>query len=256
MIISQGRLHLADKDPQQPQSLPIDYFFRSLAQDCGENSVAVVLSGTGSDGSRGLQDVHQAGGLVVCEDETTAKFDGMPLSAQNTGLVDLIRKAEDIPPALIEYLRDAGAQRARRKAEQTRPTEGVEAVFELLRREYDIDFSHYKPTTVRRRIERRLGIAHAQLDEYVERLREDGAELNALYKDLLIGVTKFFATPNRLSGWKRKRFPTFWNVSPGTTRFALGRGLRHGRGSLLPGDVVSRGAGKGGALQRCEDLRY
>ena len=80
-ILSGGRFHLTDKEPKEPLSLPIDHFFRSLAADAGRRAIAVVLSGSGSDGSRGIRDVHQAGGLVLCESEETAKFDGMPLSA-------------------------------------------------------------------------------------------------------------------------------------------------------------------------------
>jgi two-component system CheB/CheR fusion protein len=193
MMISEGRLHLKDKDSTQAMTLPIDHFFRSLAQDFGERAVAVVLSGTGSDGSRGIKDIHHAGGWVLCEDANTAKFDGMPLSAQETGLVDRVLAADEMPAALLEYMTSPQQARLNSKRGDVEPLAGIEAVFELLRREYDIDFSHYKPTTVSRRIERRLSLVHADdIDEYVERLHNDSDELNALYKDLLIGVTKFF----------------------------------------------------------------
>jgi len=208
MIISQGRLHLADKDPSQGLTLPIDHFFRSLAQDCGPKSIAVVLSGTGSDGSRGVKDVHEANGLIVCEDEKSAKFDGMPLSAQQTGLVDLVATAETIPAALLNYISSPDGARQLPQPADAEPLEGVEAVFDLLRREYDIDFSHYKPTTVSRRIERRLSLAHAlDLDEYVARLRDDREELNALYKDLLIGVTQFFRDTDPYQVLERQVIP-------------------------------------------------
>ena len=193
MIVSAGRLHLTDKDPKQSLTLPIDHFFRSLAQDAGDSAVAVVLSGTGSDDSRGVVDVHQAGGLVLCESGESAKFDGMPLSAQETGQVDVVLKPEEMPAAILEFFRAPRGIMSRPTPVDAEPLEGVEAVFDLLRREYDIDFSHYKPTTVSRRIERRLSLVHINtLDDYVERLRHDADELNALYKDLLIGVTKFF----------------------------------------------------------------
>ncbi len=194
MIISGGRLLLTDKDPTQGLSLPIDTFFRSLAQDAGELAIAVVLSGTGSDGSRGIREIHEAGGLVIVQSVETAKFDGMPRSAVDTGTVDAVLAPEEIPEALLKYVsqpRDVrwahvgGSDPANRDAMQT--------VIHLLREQYGIDFSNYKPNTVMRRIERRLMLNQTMdLDAYAERLSHDPNELSALYKDLLIGVTKFF----------------------------------------------------------------
>ncbi len=88
MMISDGRLLLKDKDPKQTLTMPIDHFFRTLAQDAGDRAVGIILSGTGSDGSRGIRDIHSAGGLVLCETKETAKFDGMPQAALETGIVD------------------------------------------------------------------------------------------------------------------------------------------------------------------------
>src|SRR5262249_1779334 len=95
MIVSDGKLWLSDKDPTQLLALPIDIFFRSLAQDAGDRAIAVVLSGTGSDGSRGIRDVHDAGGLVVAQSPESAKFDGMPKSALQTGVVDFTLTPEE-----------------------------------------------------------------------------------------------------------------------------------------------------------------
>ncbi len=100
MIISGGRLLLTDKDPATGLSLPIDTFFRSLAQDCGERAVGIILSGTGSDGSRGIRAIHDAGGLVIAQSEDTAKFDGMPRSAVETGVVDLVLPTVGMAKAL------------------------------------------------------------------------------------------------------------------------------------------------------------
>jgi two-component system CheB/CheR fusion protein len=190
MIISGGRLLLTDKDPDQDLSLPIDHFFRSLAQDAGRCAIAIVLSGTGSDGSRGIRDIHEAGGLVLVQDEESAKFDGMPRSAIDTGIVDRILQPEAMPTALLEHTSnrsETGPSLARTDLE------GIDLIFKLLRDEYGIDFSYYKPNTVGRRIERRQTLTHApDLESYVESLRNDSAELNALYRDLLIGVTRFF----------------------------------------------------------------
>ncbi len=194
MIISGGKLLLTDKDPDQAVSLPIDTFFRSLAQECGELSVAVVLSGTGSDGSRGIRAIHDAGGLVISQTEDSAKFDGMPRSAMETGVVDCALPPESIPAALLDYIEHPfRGDCAARAAKNVVSEEGMNAIYGLLRREYGIDFSHYKPSTVNRRIERRLQLNRSfDLDEYIEQLKADSGELNALYKDLLIGVTKFF----------------------------------------------------------------
>ncbi|HXE52740.1 MAG TPA: chemotaxis protein CheB, partial [Tepidisphaeraceae bacterium] len=195
MIISGGKLLLTDKDPQQELSLPIDHFFRSLAQDAGPRAIAIVLSGTGSDGSRGIRDIHEAGGLVLAQSEETAKFDGMPKSALDTGVVDAVLGPEEIPKAIGEYVKrhTAGVRGQEIPSSEIEAAHGVDAIFKLLRDEYGIDFSHYKPNTVARRIERRLSLNQAvDLDDYVQRLRSDPRELNSLYRDLLIGVTRFF----------------------------------------------------------------
>lgn len=194
MIISRGCLLLTDKDPKQPLTMPIDRFFRSLAQDSGEHAIGVILSGTGSDGSRGIRDIHEAGGLVICESKETAKFDGMPQAARDTGLVDQELSAEAVPAALIEYVR--GQSDGESNERGVPPQDASQLLFKLLNEECGIDFSHYKQNTVGRRIHRRLSMVGAQtLAEYVERLRRDRHELNALYKDLLIGVTRFFRDP-------------------------------------------------------------
>lgn len=192
MILSAGKLFLTDKDPSQGFALPIDRFLRSLAQDFGSRSIGVILSGTGSDGSRGIRDIHDAGGLVVAQSEESAKFDGMPRSARETGMVDLVLPAADMPDAILKLVR------LRRSPEQGSeqpivPDVGLQAIFRMLRREYGIDFSQYKPSTVTRRVERRLLLNQSlDVEQYVERLAENGPELNQLYKDLLIGVTQFF----------------------------------------------------------------
>jgi two-component system CheB/CheR fusion protein len=194
MIIANGRLLLTDKDPRQLVTLPIDHFFRSLAHELGERAIAVVLSGTGSDGSRGVRDVHEAGGLVIVQTPDSAKFDGMPNSARQTGAVDLVLPPEEIPAALLQYIKHPGAP-ARDLDQQTPtlPEQGLDAVFRLLRDGFAIDFAQYKSSTVTRRIERRLLLNRTyEIDDYVKRLREDPGELDALYKDLLIGVTRFF----------------------------------------------------------------
>ena len=193
MIISDGCLLLSDKDPNEALTLPIDHFFRSLAYDCGSRAIAVVLSGSGSDGSRGVRDVHQQGGLVMCQSPITSGFDGMPNSTMGTGVVDLVGSPVEIAEALLKLVqhpmqRGEGVPRA-----PIEPEDSVQLILREIRTQYGIDFTYYKPTTVMRRIERRLLLNHSDnLDQYVGEAIGNSEELNLLYKDLLIGVTQFF----------------------------------------------------------------
>ncbi len=191
MIIRQRRLLLNDRDPRSGLTLPIDLFLRSLAHDAGERAVAVILSGSGSDGSRGIQEVSKAGGLVFCESPDTAQFNGMPLSAMRTGKVNHILPPEELAGAVaaLQHPPDAPSAATNRTGEDR----GVDAIMRLLREEYGIDFTHYKASTVTRRIERRLALNRSiDIERYVEQLRSDPRELSSLYEDLLIGVTRFF----------------------------------------------------------------
>ncbi|MGE0869051.1 MAG: chemotaxis protein CheB [Kofleriaceae bacterium] len=191
MIIRDRHLVLTDKEPGA-FSLPIDAFFRSLALDVGPKAVAIVLSGSGSDGSRGIVDVHRAGGLVLAESAASAKFDGMPLSAAASGIVAHIQRPSD----LARLLCGLEALEVVTEAPALSEDPALDAVLRLLRDNFGIDFSLYKMTTVGRRIQRRVDLLHIQtLHDYVELLLEDPDELNKLYQDLLIGVTQFFRDP-------------------------------------------------------------
>ncbi|HMI87031.1 MAG TPA: chemotaxis protein CheB [Polyangiaceae bacterium] len=193
MIISSGRLLLSERDRDQELTLPIDVFFRSLAQDCGPRSAAVVLSGGGSDGSRSLRDVHEAGGLVIVQSVETAQFDGMPKSAIDTGLADWVLAPEAMPQVLVDCAEKGEEEDASASSDERREARGLAIVHQMLQDEFGIDFTDYKPSTVTRRIERRLALAHSQdIEEYIKRLKLDRDELDVLYRDLLIGVTRFF----------------------------------------------------------------
>ena len=197
MIISGGRLLLSERDRQQELTLPIDVFFRSLAQDCGDKAIAIVLSGGGSDGSRGIRHVREAGGLVIAQDLESAQFDGMPRAAIETDVVHHTLPPQDMPRMLLEHGRHrSGTVPGAIEDERPQPR-GLDAVYRMLETEFGIDFNHYKPSTVTRRIERRLALAQSQnIDEYLVRLRSERDELDALYRDLLIGVTRFFRDPD------------------------------------------------------------
>ncbi|RMF41281.1 MAG: response regulator [Planctomycetota bacterium] len=194
MIVSGGKLLLTEKS-KEGLTMPIDTFFRSLAQDFGSRAIGVILSGAGSDGSRGIVDIHNAGGLVIVQSEETARFSGMPRSAIATGVVDLILPPEEIAAALLRFARHPVPGDALLQANgEPVGEDSFKRLMRMLKNAHGIDFALYKPSTVMRRIQRRLMLSKSleDFDRYVERVASDPQELNALYRDLLIGVTKFF----------------------------------------------------------------
>ena len=192
MSIVDGRLRLAEETGEHPH-LPIDRFFASLAADAGKRAVAVVLSGTGADGSRGVADVKSLGGLVLAETEVTAAFSGMPDSAVASGCVDYSLAPGEMIEILQGHVRRLGG-RADSEEDEHAPARGTGRVLELLHERHAIDFTQYKPATIERRIERRVELSDnfGNVEAYIARLLEDADELDALYHDLLIGVTRFF----------------------------------------------------------------
>ena len=194
MRLAADRLLLSPK-PEHGLSLPIDIFFASMAEQYSDRALAVVLSGTGSDGSRGVAAINAGGGFVFVQDPTTAKFDGMPRSAIATGLVDVVASAEGLAARLVEHLRtprEAGQRLlgADSAAAQAQPLDGI---LERLVASSGIDFREYKSTTVLRRIERRMQVLRAaSLADYHERLAGSLDEQSLLRRELLIPVTRFF----------------------------------------------------------------
>ncbi len=206
MLIRDGRLLLSERSSDRSLIHPIDQFFTSLAAESGKHAIAVVLSGTGSDGSRGIVDVSASGGLVLAQDEATAKFDGMPMSAIATGKVDLVLPPQAIAEALVRFTQE-GISKEKLMEEDLAfsSMEGGDQIASLLNRRYGIDFSEYKPGTVGRRINRRIAMLGLDsIDGYVTRLAEDDFELSKLYEDLLIGVTKFFRDPDAFETLQRQ----------------------------------------------------
>ena len=203
MIIRDRTLRLTDKDAHA-FSLPIDQFFRSLAQDVGAQAVGIVLSGSGSDGSRGIVEIKQAGGLVMAESTASARFDGMPLSATETGVVEHTNTPRDLARILCGLPPLDPAQ-------DTEPLDDdpyLDQTLRMLRDGFGIDFSLYKTTTVARRIQRRIDMMQVgSPQDYVEMLRRDPDELDALYQDLLIGVTQFFRDPGAFELLEREVIP-------------------------------------------------
>jgi two-component system CheB/CheR fusion protein len=195
MMLSGDTLLLTERDSRLAFTLPIDHFFRSLAQEAGSRAIGVILSGTGSDGRRGIHAIHESGGSVIAQTPESCKFDGMPKSAIATGVVDAILDPEDVGAALVHHAAQTEPGTRLSFVREPAPDEegGLGAIMGLLRSEYGIDFAHYKMSTVLRRVERRIGLGHSEdVAAYAEQLRDSPAELNALYRDLLIGVTRFF----------------------------------------------------------------
>ncbi len=198
MVLQGGRLRLSTRRPSGSAGLPIDIVFESLAADLGGRAAAVVLSGTGTDGSRGVQAIKRAGGVVVVQDPATARFDGMPLSAIATGAVDDVVPPEAVGPRLV-----AGAKSRRRPpdpepggAAETVPRDAMAAIMAALEQATGVDFTHYKQSTLSRRIERRVHATHAAtIEDYAALLQGNPGEAAQLYRDLLIGVTRFFRDP-------------------------------------------------------------
>jgi two-component system CheB/CheR fusion protein len=189
--IFRGNLLLIDPAKKAPH-LPIDQFFRSLAEDRGELAIGIALSGTGSDGTLGVRAIKEAGGMVMVQDEESAKFSGMPDSAGATGLADYILPPNDMARELLKFIRHPFVTRAKGAARKVGDTK-LQKILSLIRGETGIDFTDYKQSTVVRRIERRIGVA--QLDnpkDYLQFLQQSEQEVAALGRDLLINVTRFF----------------------------------------------------------------
>ncbi len=194
MVIHGGTLFLSDQPLRHGLNLPIDVFLRALAEDQGEKAIGVILSGTGSDGTRGVRALKEEGGVVMVQDELSAKFDGMPKSAIATGLADFVLPPEKMPIELMSFInhpiisgaKDTGAIIGREE-------DALSRILGIIKKQTKVDFSYYKPNTVLRRIERRMGIAQVHtVEDYIAYTHRNPKEIMTLYKDLLIGVTKFF----------------------------------------------------------------
>lgn len=214
LTIFHRKLLLEDKKPRESNSLPVDIFLRSLADDQGEHAVAVVLSGTGSDGTRGVRAVKESGGLIMIQDEGSAKFDGMPRAAASTGLADFILPPQEMPSQLLACLRHPYAARQERQREALVEETGMTRLFSLLRAKSKVDFTYYKPSTITRRVERRIVVTQSEdLDAYVRYAGQTPAEISALYRELLIGVTNFFRDPSVWSLLREQVLPKLFTQS-------------------------------------------
>ncbi|MBM4258269.1 MAG: hypothetical protein FJ147_20535 [Deltaproteobacteria bacterium] len=209
LIVSGRKFVLHEQEARTTLHLPIDMLFQSIAQDVGDHAIGIVLSGTGSDGARGVRAIKEVGGLVIVQSEETAKFDGMPHSAVATGMADYILSPQEIPARLLDYIHHpwtfaTTAQESQLVTEE----EWLPHIFALLHKYSSIDFSQYKYSTIFRRLQRRMVINHIEtFAEYVIHLQNSPEEVSKLAEDLLISVTRFFRDREAFSVLEREVIP-------------------------------------------------
>ena len=216
MALLNGTLQLLEPSAPRGQRLPIDFFFRSLANDRGQRAIGVVLSGTGSDGTQGVRAIKGEGGMVMAQTPESTEFDGMPRSAIATGMVDYQLPLAEMPSRLIAYAKHAFGRISQPAAMETLQTEGaLKKIFVLLRAQTGHDFSQYKPSTINRRVERRMAVHQIDVVErYVRYLQQTPVEVEALFRDLLIGVTNFFRDPEAFGVLEEQVIPKLFEGRP------------------------------------------
>lgn len=190
-------------EPSEPHALrhPIDAFFRALADDQGERATGVVLSGMGADGTVGLRAIREKGGLVLVQEPGSARFDGMPRSAVESGVADIVAPAPELPERLLSFTRLARSLPHPSPPLDDTSRTALEKIIIILRRRSGNDFSDYKPSTLHRRIERRMGLhGIGEMSAYQRFLQESTQEADLLFRELLIGVTRFFRDEDE---WER-----------------------------------------------------
>jgi len=214
MSMLKDALHLFDPVESRGLRLPIDIFFRSLAEDRKEKSIGIILSGMGSDGSLGLKAIKEKNGIVLVQEPTSAKYDGMPHSAIESVIADIIAPADELPAKLITFLKLVPIETTNYEIEN-KDKSNLDKIIILLREQSGHDFSLYKKNTLFRRIERRKGIHQIdKIHNYVRFLQENPKEVEILFKELLIGVTSFFRDEAVWKKLKENILPALLNELP------------------------------------------
>jgi two-component system CheB/CheR fusion protein len=216
LALLHGVLHLMEPLAQRGLRLPIDHFLRSLAADLQGKAIGVILSGMGSDGTLGLRAIKENAGAAFVQAPASAKFDGMPRSAINAGLADVVAPAEELVTRILAFLHHLPTLSSAAPAhEQGDDIGGVAKVVLLLRERTGHDFSLYRKTTLVRRIERRMALHQLpRVGDYVRLLRENQTEARLLFQELLIGVTNFFRDPVVWDQIKREVMPALLATRP------------------------------------------
>ncbi len=214
--IEHGTLHLKKIDVTTALHMPIDIFFRSLAEDMHERAICIVLSGTGSDGTLGMKEIKAQGGLALAQEPPSAKYGGMPSSARDTGMVDFVEIPSRMPKRMTDYIWSPFHQlRKQVPEEDTLAKEDINGILRFLRSRLGHDFSSYKSSTIRRRIQRRMSI-HGIKDahDYLEYLHGNRPEVQMLFSELLISVTSFFRDPEAFGMLQAKFLPDLIQSRP------------------------------------------
>ena len=212
MSIVHQTLHLSAREESRGAHMSVDHFMRALAEQKGNRAIGVILSGSGTDGTLGMAEIQAHGGVTPAQDEASAKYDGMPRSAVAAGCVDYVLSPSGIAKELTRIARhpyvtrDSAIQSAG-GAEAPAPIAGLNTIFQILRGATGVDFTHYRQTTILRRIQRRM-VVHKidQLESYAKFLQSHPSEVSALYQDMLINVTSFFRTPRVFDALKSTVF--------------------------------------------------
>ncbi len=215
MAIFHGVLNLSVPEQARGLRLPIDAFFRSLADDQGERAICVILSGSGSDGTLGLRAIHGAGGVSFVQEPSTAKYDGMPSSAVQSGLATYVMPVEKITEQLLAYVKTIAETGVPPAHPVPAALSAMRRIAMLLRSKTGNDFSQYKQSTIRRRIERRMVVHNLKdMDAYARYLHENPAEVHILFKELLINVTSFFRDKEAFEALNNDALPRIFENKP------------------------------------------
>ncbi|MEJ8802793.1 chemotaxis protein CheB [Pontibacter sp. H249] len=209
LTIEHGRLRLADKARSREPNFAIDLFFESMAKSRGKYAIGVVLSGTGTDGTKGAKAIKNAGGMVVVQDPDTAKFDGMPRSAIDAGFVDFVLPPEYMPEEILEYTRKIPLVKSLlEQHEQSEDEIALKEILDLVCTHTQTDFTNYKEATINRRIRKRMDhLAVKSMNEYLMYLHENPAEIKTLCQEFFINVTNFFRDPEAFEVLEKEYIP-------------------------------------------------
>lgn len=208
MALLNGELQLLAPGSPHGQRMPIDFFFRSLAQDLHKRAIGVVLSGSGKDGTEGSRAIKAEGGMIIVQQPESADYDGMPRSAIDSGLADFVLPPDAMPTQLLSYEPIAEGSGSQFSSPSSEAKDAFNKICVLLRAHTGHDFSRYKTSSVVRRIERRMTVHQIRrIEDYLDLLQKSSDEIAALFDDILIGVTNFFRDPEAFRALEEKVIP-------------------------------------------------
>lgn len=212
LSILHGTLQLLEPSQARGFRMPIDSFFRHLAEDQGERAIGIIFSGMGTDGTLGLKAIKEKQGMVMVEDPASSTYDAMPISAIGAGLVDYVAPASELPEKLLGYVNHlykvAGVMPAPPSRGEGQTFDPFQKIFSLVRSKTGTDFSLYKDSTTHRRIERRMTVHQiTDINQYVRYIQNNPDEIEFLFKEFLIGVTSFFRDPEAYEALKKEAIP-------------------------------------------------